>query len=504
MTREILSASLAALAAELKSIAMQDRYLTFVHGDYANDIREIDEDEGASAMRRSLAEHMRTEKASVVRRRKNLAGLRSRLDKIGAALAMDKVAWEAERGTFESTVRILSGIERQAVPASTIAEAAAVVDTAPEAQGTFKADPRAHTPSTLLSVAGRAVLDARKTATTPTDKDDSRYQERLEATFAAWLDVIGDEPLEFYLPVHLQDFATVMARIPANRSKFPIFDGLTLREMGDKNDALPTDQRKPRLAASTITGHLQEIRTIWSQVSAGVRGLRDFSGYNVTIPKDAKESIDREPLAVSSVNLWFRDCATPGKMKKPHKSWLPLVGLLTGMRLAELIYLQKTDIVSIDGNEVFDLRLPLRIKGEDIDRPTKTKTSKRIVAIHPLLRECGFIDYAKNLRSPDGFIFSRFLKANDPPDAAQKQMSNWMHDLEIHETQRQVFHSLRHNAKHWFRHHLGERVADLQLGHALDSVSKRYGYKSLEPEEVEMVMAIPHPKGVDFSPFTLR
>lgn len=335
----------------------------------------------------------------------------------------------------------------------------------------------------------------------PTDKKESRYQERLEATFAAWLDVIGDEPLQFYLPVHLQDFATVMARIPANRSKFAIFDGLTLREMGEKNDALPIGQRKPRLAVSTIAGHLQEIRTIWSQVSAGVHGLRDFNAYNVTMPKDAKESIEREPLAVSSLNIWIRDCVTPGKMKKPHKAWLPLVGLLTGMRLAELVYLQKTDIVKIDGNEVLDLRLPLRMNGEEIDRPTKTKTSKRIVAIHPLLRECGFIDYAKKVRSSDGFIFSRFLQANDPPDATQKQMSNWMHALEIHETQRQVFHSLRHNAKHWFRHHLGERVADLQCGHALDSVSKRYGYKDLEPEEVQMVMAIPQPKGVDFSPF---
>lgn len=503
MTREILSASLAALAAELNSIAKQDRYLSFVHGDYANDIREIDEDEGASAMRRSLAEHMRNEKASVVRRRKNLAGLRSRLDKIGAALAMDKVAWESERGTFENTVRILGGIERQAAaPTTTAADPAATATAVADVQIVSNADPRAHTPSTLFGVAGRTVLDARRAALNPTDEKETRYQERLEATFAAWLDIVGDHPLSFYLPVHLQDFATVMGRIPANRSKLKLFAGLTLREMADKNDSLP--KRKDRLAVSTIAGHLQEIRTIWNQVSAGVHGLRDFSGYNVSMPKDAKESIEREPLAISSVNIWIRDCATPVKMKKPHKAWLPLVSLLTGMRLAELVYLQKSDIVEIDGNEVFDLRLSLRIDGKKVDRPTKTRTSKRIVAIHPLLRECGFIDYAKNLRSPDGFIFSRFLEARDPPDAAQKQMSNWMHDLEIHETQRQVFHSLRHNAKHWFRHHLGERVADLQLGHALDSVSKRYGYKSLEPEEVEMVMAIPHPKGVDFSPFTRR
>ncbi|KRB61369.1 hypothetical protein ASE04_21095 [Rhizobium sp. Root708] len=503
MTREILSASLAAVAAELDGIAKEDRHLGFAAGNFENEIQELDRDEGASDMDRRLADHIRSEKASVVRRKKTLVGLRSQLNRIGSALAMDKVAWEAERSTFETTVRILGGIERQAaVVPPMAAEPIAIEAPMADARSASKVDPRAHSLSTLFSVAGRTVLDARKGTLKPTDKKGSRYQERLETTFAAWLDVIGDEPLSFYLPVHLQDFATVMARVPANRSKFPMFDGLTLREMGEKNDALPAGERKERLAVSTIAGHLQEIRTIWSQVSAGLHGLKDFSSYNVSMPKDAKEAIVRQPLSVSSLNIWILDSVTPGKMKKPHKAWLPLVGLLTGMRMAELVYLQKTDIVKIDGNEVFDLRLPLLIKGEQVDRPTKTKTSQRIVAIHPLLHECGFIDYAKKIRAPDGFIFSRYLNAKDPADAAQKQMSNWMHDLGIHENQSQVFHSLRHNAKHWFRHHLGERIADLQLGHALDSVSKRYGYKDLEPEEVAMVMAIPCPKGVDFSPFT--
>lgn len=496
MTREILSASLTALAAEIDGIRRQDRYLAFM-GPSADEIHQIDNDEHATENERGIANLLREERASVGRKRRNLKGLRARLEKIGAALAKDKVAWEAERGTYESVVRVLGSIERPAAPAA-VAVPAAPVEPEPE----IEADARAFKPTTLLSVAGRAILDARKAAVNPDDEDGKRYEERLETALSVFLEIVGDKPLSYYLPIHMQDFATALARVPSNRKKKAIFRGLTLKQTIEKNASLPLDQREKCLSETTVASYLSEVKNIWSRVSAGVPGLRDMGAYRVTMPKDTEEAIVREPLAVNSVNVWLRDAATPARMKKPHKAWLPLVGLLTGMRLAELIYLQGADIVDVEGNEVIDLRRPLLIGGAEIDRPVKTKTSKRIVAIHPLLRECGFIDYAKSVKSRDGFVFGHFQKANDPPGAAQKQMFNWMDALGIHETQKQVFHSLRHSAKDWFRDHVGERLADKQCGHALNGVSANYGAKLLKPKEVRQIMEMPAPEGVDFSAFT--
>lgn len=492
MTRDILTSTLAALSAELadakrlaSSLNIQTARLQASRREAYYEEQEYPDSAGRL---QSLTKHV----GPLNERRKQLAALQERLDRIGQALASDKTAWESERATYESVVGLLGRIERQIVVPAPAA--------APEPLPEPEADERAFKPTTLLSIAGRSILDARKAALNPNDETAVRYEERLEAAFAAFLDVIGDKPLNYYLPIHMQDFATVLARVPKNRSKYSIFKGLTLKEMAEKNAELPANQRKKCLAESTVESSLSEVKNIWTRVAAGVPGLRDMSGYRVTMPAGTEKAIDREPLAVSSINIWLRDAVTPKRLKKPHQSWLPLVGLLTGMRLAELIYLNKADIVDVEGNEVIDVRRPLFINGEEIDRPLKTKTSKRIVAIHPLLRDSGFIEFAKNTRGNDGFIFSRYLNADDPPDAAQKQMSNWMHAIKIHETQRQVFHSLRHNAKHWFRLHAGDRLADLQCGHALDSVSAKYGYKYLEPEEVQKVMAIPALKGVDFSP----
>ena len=117
MTREVLSASLTALASEIDSIAKRDRYLLFM-GPSAAEIHNIDNDDGATENERGIADLLRSERASVVRERKNLKGLRARLEKIGTALAEDKVAWQSERSTYESALRVLGSLKRPAAPAA--------------------------------------------------------------------------------------------------------------------------------------------------------------------------------------------------------------------------------------------------------------------------------------------------------------------------------------------------------------------------------------------------
>ncbi|WP_105415206.1 hypothetical protein [Neorhizobium sp. T25_27] len=490
MNRETLVHSLKALNAELQELHRRHfplglRITTAIQE--ADELESEGEIEAARVYRRK-AKELADEKASI-------KDFKQRLQTIADALSKDSVAWEAERDTFQSVVRTLGslGAQVQSPQIQPIQQR--------QPQPFEHRDERTVTASTKLSVAGRVILDARKDALDKGNKDKVHYEERLENTFAAFLNVVGDHPLSYYLPIHLQDFATAMAKVPTNRTKYPIFAGLNLKQIGAKNDKLPDEKRIKSLSQTTVKEHVAQIKLIWEKATAGVSGIRDIRSFKVTMPAAAAPAIDREGLPPTSLNIWLADSVTPKMMRKPHKAWLPLVGFLTGMRLSEIVYLQSSDIVTIEGNEVFDLRLPLIINGKEVDRPLKTKTSVRIVAIHPLLRDCGFIDFAKKQRGRGGFVFPHYHGAKDPADAAQKQMGNWMVALGIHETQRQVFHSLRHNAKSWFQINVGDRIADRQCGHAAASVGAKYGFKPLQPEEVQRIMAIPTPRGVDFSPF---
>jgi hypothetical protein len=127
----------------------------------------------------------------------------------------------------------------------------------------------------------------------------------------------------------------------------------------------------------------------------------------------------------------------------------------------------------------------------------KTKTSPRVVALHPFLTEAGFINFARKRRRE--WVFNAFHQAKDPSDAAGKQMAYWIRKVGIHEHLRQVFHSLRHNTKHRIRVPLGKLIADRQCGHAPKDVADAYGFRVLQSDEIEQIEALPLPKGVDFS-----
>jgi integrase len=500
MTRETLVHSLRALNDELKALKTAKFGKAVQIGGGKNRADEFLELGEPELSKRHLV------KVEVLQAERDmLSSFNLQLNGIADALSKDAVAWEAERGTYQSVVQLLGSLDRQtpfqAMQSPQSAQAPSPRHAEPDTVGTAPRDPRAIAATTTLSVAGRIVLNARKAALDTGDSDRSRYEERLESTFAAFLEVIGDHPLDYYLPIHLQDFATFMGKVPTNRSKHPAFKGLSLNRIVEKNERLPEDKRVRRLSATTVKEHVGQMKDIWAKATAGVPGASDMRSYNVIMPASAARAIDREGLPTAAINTWFAEAVRPETMKKPHKAWLPLVAYLTGMRLSEIIYLQSSDIVTVEGNEVFDLRRPLIIDGKKVPRPLKTKTSERIVTIHPLLRECGFIDFAKKQRGRGGYIFPHYHTAKDPADAAQKQMSNWMVSLKIHVPQQQVFHSLRHNAKSWFRIHLSENLADKHCGHSASTVGAKYGFKVVEPEEVEKIMAIPSPRDIDFTPF---
>lgn len=104
--------------------------------------------------------------------------------------------------------------------------------------------------------------------------------------------------------------------------------------MADKNDRSQKGTQKEWLSASTITSHLSEVKSIWSQATAGVTGLAGLGSFKVTTPKAPAVPVDREALSVERLHIWLKSAASPRLRRKPGKAWRPVVGLLTGMRLA--------------------------------------------------------------------------------------------------------------------------------------------------------------------------
>src|SRR5690606_37052724 len=119
-------------------------------------------------------------------------------------------------------------------------------------------------------------------------------------------------------------------------------------------------------------------------------------------PATASPATVREGLRPTALNTWMRSAS---EMSQAHKKWTPIDGLLTGMRLAEIVYLQSKDFTECEGFPIIDLQQNIFIQDKEIVRPLKNEWSDRVVALHPLLFEMGFVDYAKSQKS---FVFPGF------------------------------------------------------------------------------------------------
>jgi len=320
----------------------------------------------------------------------------------------------------------------------------------------------------------------------------------------------GDRPANKYTYYDVQRFANLLVRVPGNYSKIPHLKGKPRQDAADYNDRLAPEDRLPTLSVKSIEdNYLSPLRVLFRDIAAEHSFRSPLTDVDIRISSDATPSVERLPFAVPELNRWFAHAA---KEERADMKWLPLLGTITGARIAELIFLQGKDIYRVRGDDglecwVLDLRTDLIAEGGGTQkRKTKNKPSRRLIALHETFETLGFIRYTQS-RQDDEWLFPAAFyygkrRVSDPADAASKRMNRMLKDVGIHERQVQVFHSTRHTAKDIMRMaRVGERTHDLQTGHALDTVSKRYGLKHLGQQELEVLRSLPLPEGLDLTPY---
>ncbi|WP_172965685.1 tyrosine-type recombinase/integrase [Agrobacterium sp. FDAARGOS_525] len=330
------------------------------------------------------------------------------------------------------------------------------------------------------------------------DTDYNRIKDFI--TFA------GDKPINKYRYLDFQSFANMLVHVPASYSVKPEFRSMTQAEAMRHNDGLPPAKRHKTLTGKTIeTNYLSPLNMIFHDMCAHHNFPSPLANVTIRISNDARDSTDRLPFAVPELNKWFAHAATEDR---GDNKWLPLLGTVTGARIGELIRLQAKDIYQVEGGHwVLDLTTDLVTPdGLAVARRVKTKSSRRIIAIHQAIVDAGFIEYVKTFPK-DGWIFPWAFyhgkeKVKRPADAASKRLNGQLKKIGIHKEIESTFHSSRHTAKDIMRvARIDQRTHDLQTGHKLKTVSDNYGAKRLKREELEVLTVLPLPEGLDLSPY---
>ncbi|MER9485076.1 site-specific integrase [Mesorhizobium sp. M0563] len=221
-----------------------------------------------------------------------------------------------------------------------------------------------------------------------------------------------------------------------------------------------------------------------------------WDGIKVAMPRIKKfiaKGNTYEPFSVSDLNKLFslplfvsciddeNGCHTPGpNLPMRHRYWAPILALWTGMRMNEILQLEKADIRrSIDNIPFIQVTDQEHgdYSGTGFEKRLKTGNAVRNIPLHHQLIAMGFLRWVDGSAHDRLFPEALARKGEKPSDVYSKRFASNAKFAGVWKSRRRVFHSFRNN----FNDALRNASVDRELRDAINgwsaqaSMDSRYG-----------------------------
>jgi integrase len=281
---------------------------------------------------------------------------------------------------------------------------------------------------------------------------------------------------------HAREFREALQLVPSVR-RGELRDA-TLPELSAWGHKHP---EAPKVSAGTVNKQL-----------GAVQAIAGWAHHNGIIPDDVpwsdpfhkmrveEEQSERAPFVASELQTIF-DAPLFTARERPEGAkgdagvWLPLLALFTGARQAEIAGLQ---VSNVQTDVATDTPLLFIVSETKAGKKLKTKSSERVVPVHPQLIKMGFLKYVTERRR-DGEKAWLFPTVSPDQQGALRAWSKWFgrylrNAVGIADTAK-VFHSFRHGFKDAARAAgVSQEVHDALTGHShASTVSGGYGAKNM-------------------------
>jgi len=271
----------------------------------------------------------------------------------------------------------------------------------------------------------------------------------------------------------------VLMKIPARRALYSKFRGVPLSE-------LTKNHGKPLLAMQTINHNCVRLGGFFKWCYDHEYIGRNPAS-NLLIKLDNKASNERNPYSTDDLKLLLSNLRRDRLSAwKPHKYWIPLIALFSGLRQAEICQLYPDDIVNANGIACFDIKANPERKSR-----LKNKNARRTIPVHPILLQLGFLDFvlsragtrrARKVEDDRLWICLVYTEKYGYTHTYEKSFGRFNRKY-VTNDEKKVFHSLRHNVANCLKQSGAQEslVAEI-MGHAVQGLSfSRYG-KEFNPE----------------------
>jgi integrase len=309
--------------------------------------------------------------------------------------------------------------------------------------------------------------------------------------------LMGDLPLNKISYIEIEGYRASLQEVPTNYSRLRKYKHLPIAEIL----ALPADQKEAPDPKS-VNKSLQFLSTALAfgvQRHGDLLRINPAVGINVKVIDQKLASEERDAYSIENLQdvvnhlIWDYD--------HPSRFFIPLIAIFSGMRRGEIAQLYTSDIVYEDGLLCIDINAKCDLiaytsKGVTemvAEKKTKKDASRRLVPVHPLLRDfCGFEGYVQDCRheGKKRLFWDLAFHRDGYGTSFSKWFDRKLNPRIVEEKTGKSFHSFRHAFIDWFKQHeiqnmdrgTANEVLKEIVGHAynsgsgdLDLTKERYG-----------------------------
>jgi len=219
-----------------------------------------------------------------------------------------------------------------------------------------------------------------------------RTESEIRTSLNLLVESFGDEPIGIITKEHSNKIKTQIKNLPRNRTKNPKYREKEIQDF--EKMKIP---QKDLLHTTTVNKHLGHLSSFmfWC-VNNGYSDRNPFTGMKIKQKKSARDERNRfteQELKEIFTKRNYLEYTKPSKDRYCWY-WTPLIAITTGLRANEICALYLDNIREISGNQrtkrwCFDIV-------EEINRPDKrlkNNASRRIIPIHDIILDLGFIDF---------------------------------------------------------------------------------------------------------------
>ncbi|WP_049976257.1 site-specific integrase [Azospirillum sp. B506] len=223
---------------------------------------------------------------------------------------------------------------------------------------------------------------------------DQQTARQTRATFRLWVEFHDDRPVDAYSRRDASAFMDALRKLPRMHGRSPLFKGTMRQNIETAARLAAKGKGQPLLTMKTIKRHMSALCGYWDwlrQHGHHEFASNPFAGFDSPSSKPASEQRsmweDADLKRLFTSRIW----GGPDVDRRSAAYWLPLIGLLTGMRLEEIAQLHTADVRQRDGIGSFLVHV------ED-GRRIKNTNSVREVPIPGGLVALGFMDLVAHRR----------------------------------------------------------------------------------------------------------